>query len=81
MYQTLSRSNHEACEGGALMSARFETWQEAHAEAAALATRTKLDVAIRAVREYGKLGFNVGFASKNDSDYARAEIVRPGDPR
>lgn len=61
------------------MSSRHESWSSAHAEAATLATKTGLDVAIRAVREYGKLGYNVSFASVNDSDYAKAEIVRPGE--
>lgn len=62
------------------MATRHATWKEAHIEAATLANRHKLDVAIRAVKEYGKLGYNVSFASVNDSDYARAEIVRPGAP-
>ena len=61
------------------MICRYETWKEAHAEAARKAKRLGLDVAIRATREYGKLGFNVSLASHNDSDYARAEIGRPGD--
>ena len=59
---------------------RFIDYHEAHAHAAKRATDTGLPVAIRACKEYGKPGFNVSFASRNDSDYARAEIVRPGDP-
>ena len=59
------------------MSERFVTWKEAHAHATAKANRTGLDVAIRRVREFGRDGFNVSFASVNDSDYARAEIVKP----
>ncbi len=44
------------------------------------ATRLGLDVALRAVREYGKAGYSYKLASVNDSDYARAEIIRPGEP-
>ena len=55
----------------------FPDWNQAHAEAQKLANQTGLNVAIRRVREYGKEKFNVNFASGNDSDYARAEIVKP----
>jgi len=61
---------------GILMK-RFIEWKDAHTHAQKLANDTKLDVAIRRTREYGRDGFNVSFASQNDSDYARAEIVRP----
>ena len=58
-------------------TSRHSTWEEAHATAQKLADQTGQDVAIRRVREYGKDGFNVSYASRNDSDYARAEIVKP----
>lgn len=60
---------------------RFADWKQAHTYAVDMANTHKIDVAIRATREYGKLGYNVSFASRNDSDYAVAEIVRPGGPR
>ena len=63
------------------VSARFADWREAHAAAVDKANRCGLDVAIRRVREYGQDGFNISLACRNDSDYARAEIVGPGDPR
>lgn len=56
---------------------RFIEWQDAHKHAQAIANSCQLDVAIRKVKEYGKTGFNVSFACKNDSDYALAEIVKP----
>lgn len=56
---------------------RFKKWSKAHEYARTQADSTGLDVAIRAVKEFGGLGYNVSFASRNDSDYARAEIVRP----
>lgn len=40
------------------------------------ARATGLDVAIRKCREYGRTVYNVAFACRNDSDYARAEIVK-----
>ena len=60
-------------------SKRFASWNEAHAEAQKMADDTGQNVAIRTVKEYGKTGYNVSFASSNDSDYSRAEIVKPGD--
>ncbi len=59
---------------------RFTDWKDAHTEAVKLARLCRSDVAIRKVKEYGKLGFNVSLACRNDSDYALAEIVRPSDP-
>lgn len=56
---------------------RFESWHDAHAFAENKADNSGLDVAIRAQKEYGRMGYNVSFASVNDSDYARAEIVKP----
>jgi hypothetical protein len=56
---------------------RYLDWKEARQAAQSQANKYGLDVAIRGVREYGKLGYNVSFASRNDSDYARAEIVTP----
>lgn len=58
---------------------RFSDWKDAHDEATKLANHVKLDVAIRKVKEYGKVGYNVTLASRNDSDYALAEIVKPSE--
>lgn len=58
---------------------RFTDWKDAHKEAEQLANHCKCDVAIRKVKEYGKVGFNVTLASRNDSDYALAEIVKPSE--
>ena len=53
-------------------------WKDAHNEAQKLANDTKLDLAIRKVKRLGPgHEFVVSFASRNDSDYERAEIVRP----
>jgi hypothetical protein len=60
---------------------RFEDYHKARTEAQSLADRCKLPVAIRKAREFGRDGFNVSFASRNDSDFDRAEIVNPGEPR
>ena len=54
----------------------FDDWKPARVEAEALAKRTGLDVAIRKVNEYGRTRFSVRFAAVQDSDYARAEIVK-----
>jgi hypothetical protein len=56
---------------------RFEDWKDAHKYAQWLANDTRLDVAIRAVKEFGRMGYNTSYASRNDSDYAKAEIVSP----
>lgn len=66
--------------GNQYTTGRFSDYDEARRNAGGVAKRSNMDVAIRATKEYGKLGFNVGYASKNDSDYARAEIVKPTDP-
>ena len=55
----------------------FRDYAEARAAAQAKADRLGLDAASRATREYGRKGFAVHLASRNDSDYALAEIVRP----
>lgn len=55
---------------------RFQTWEEARIAALAKAHALQVDMAIRRVREYGREGFNVTVACRNDSDYALAEIVR-----
>ncbi len=61
---------------------RFTDYKEAAEYARKRAKELGIDQAIRAVKEYGKLGYNVACASRNDSDYARAEIVRaPSDIR
>jgi len=62
-----------------LVMTRFTEWLEAREHAIAKAQQSGLDVAIRRVKEFGKVGYSVSFASKNDSDYARAEIVKPHD--
>lgn len=59
------------------MSEFFRDWSDAHRHAEEKANRLGLDVAIRATKEYGKKGFAVHLASRNDSDYALAEIVKP----
>lgn len=66
------------------MSRRYEgprAYEEALAEARERASRSSLDVAIRRCKEFGRDGFNVGYASRNDSDYALAEIVTPDNAR
>lgn len=55
----------------------FCDWRLALTEAETWADRLGLDMTIRKVREYGRVKYAVGLASRNDSDYARAEIVRP----
>lgn len=55
----------------------FKTWKEAHTFAQERANETGLDNAIRKASRYDKLGFVVSLASRNDSDYALAEIVTP----
>ena len=59
------------------MSAVYRTYAEAYNNACGRARATGLDVAIRAGKEYGRKVFRVSFASRNDSDYSRAEIVTP----
>jgi hypothetical protein len=63
------------------MAARdfYREWADCHRDALAYARSMNLDVALRAVKEYGRKGFVFHLASRNDSDYARAEIVRPTD--
>ena len=45
-----------------------------------LARALNQDIALRGVVWYGKHRITVSGASRNDSDYARSEIVRPTDP-
>jgi hypothetical protein len=59
------------------MQRRFIDWKDAHTHAQTVANLTRNNVAIRKVKEFGKTGFNVSFASTDDSDYANAEIVKP----
>ena len=59
------------------MSERFIYWKDAHTYAQARANDFQIDQAIRMVKEYGKVGYNVSCASGDDSDYARTEIVTP----
>ena len=72
-----AEAHHRCQKGQANMSTRFTDYLEAAAEARTRANASGLDIAIRATTEYGKRGFNVSYASRNDSDYARAEIVKP----
>ncbi|KKN83831.1 hypothetical protein LCGC14_0294840 [marine sediment metagenome] len=58
---------------------RYKTRHEAREAALAKAHKLGLDVAIRRTKEYGKEGYNVSLACTNDSDYIKAEIVRPTD--
>ncbi len=68
----------KACPCGSKQkSERFTDWKQAHTRAQELANQTGQNVALRKVSEFGKAGFNVSLASGNDSDYDRAEIVRP----
>lgn len=62
------------------VTVRFTDYFQATAHARRLATHTNQDVAVRRVPEFGKDGFNVSFAAWNDSDYALAEIIHPGEP-
>lgn len=56
---------------------RFESYQDARNYAEWRANESGFDIALRRVKEYGREGFNVSFAARMDSDYARAEIIRP----
>ena len=58
----------------------FNEWSDAHRVAIDLANQFNHDVAIRKVRWYGKTQYVVSLASRNDSDYAAAEIVTPNTP-
>lgn len=55
------------------MSTHFADWKTAHTFAQETANHTGDDVAIRKASD----GFNVNLASRNDSDYDTAEIVKP----
>jgi hypothetical protein len=61
------------------MSKRFIDWEKARDYAVKLAKDLNLDVAIRGTKEFGRKGCSVSLASKNDSDYSTAEIVKPDD--
>ncbi len=60
----------------------FIDWKEAHTAAVEYARECKHDVALSKSKDLwsGKRGFSIKLASRNDSDYYLAEIVRPGDP-
>jgi hypothetical protein len=66
---------------GSGSAGRYDTYDDAARNARDVATRHNMDVAIRRTKEYGKTGFNVSYAAKQDSDYARAEIIKPGEPQ
>lgn len=59
------------------MSNFHREYADAVKEAREKADRVGIDVAIRKVKEYGRPGYAVSFASRSDSDYALAEIVKP----
>jgi len=59
----------------------FDSYHDAASAARARANQTGHDVAIRKASKYDRPGFIVRFASINDSDYARAEIVKPDQPK
>ncbi len=53
----------------------FDTYHEAKQDADRRASGQPLDIAIRRCVEYGHVVYVVRYASRNDSDYAKAEIV------
>lgn len=57
----------------------FKNWHDAHQFAIQQARKLGVDHAVRAVTWYGESKFAVSIACRNDSDYARAEIVKPTD--
>jgi len=59
------------------MSEFYKDWHEARKAAQELATRLRLDVAIKIAKEYGKKGYIVRLADRNSNDYSMAEIVQP----
>ncbi len=61
------------------MSTRYLEWKDAREAAIKKSQESGLNVAIRKVKEFGKIGFNVSFACHNDSDYFFAEIVTPSE--
>ena len=62
------------------MATLFTNYHDAARAARKQATGHGLDVAIRKIKSFGTTQYAVSFASVNDSDYARAEIVRPNEP-
>jgi len=61
------------------MSTFHADYHDAARTARTLATRLNIDVAIKATHEYGKRGFSVRLADRNDHE--TAEIIRPGEPQ
>jgi hypothetical protein len=59
---------------------KLSEYAEAAAEARRYARQLNHDVALRKCQEYTSWGYSLSLASRNDSDYARAEIIRPADP-
>jgi hypothetical protein len=55
-------------------------YHKAYNAAVDMARELSHDIALRAVTEYGRKGFTFKVACRNDSDYARAEIITPRDP-
>ena len=57
----------------------FAEWKDARNYALKTTHESGLDMAIRRANKHDKPGFIVTYACRMDSDYARAEIVRPTD--
>lgn len=62
------------------MSQSFDDYDTARRAAGDKARLHGMDVALRAGKEFGRMVYRVSFASRNDSDYALAEIIHPTDP-
>ena len=59
------------------MASQHTNWRTANEVAQKLADETGLNVALRRVREFGRIRYIVSFASNDGSDLARAEIITP----
>ena len=59
------------------MASQHTDWHAAHAAAQKLARETGLNIALRRVKEFGRVRYVVAFASNDGSDLARAEIITP----
>ena len=59
------------------MASQHTDWPAANKAAQKLANETGLNVALRRVKEFGRVRYNVSFASNDGSDLARAEIIKP----
>ena len=59
------------------MASQHTNWRTANEAAQTLACKTGLNVALRRVKEFGRIRYIVSFASNDGSDLARAEIIKP----